>query len=115
MREMPKPIPQFKAHIVLAFEEFDINQRRPFVFGPNCHRRLPMAMETVEGMHTVGLWIAGPAEFHAIGEEFDADCVVIWEEGFFKAVSPGRTFKLWDGGFFANGVVTERIEPGWKT
>ncbi len=111
---MPKPVPQFKAHVVLTFEEHDTTRRHWFMFGEDGHRRVPMSMDSVEGLHTVGLWIDGPATYRA-GDEFDSDCVVIWPEGFSNAVSAGRTFKLWDGGFFANGVVTERIDEGWPS
>lgn len=72
-----------------------------------------MQMEGVEGLHTVGLWINGGAQFQE-GDEFDADCRVIWPEGFANAVQVGKPFKLWAGGFFARGVVTERVEEGWK-
>jgi hypothetical protein len=109
---MPRPTPQFKAHVALTFEEHNETRRNWFEFGEDGHRRVRMSMESVEGLHTVGLWISGAARFHK-GDAFDAECIVIWREGFTSAVVPGRTFKLWDGGFFANGTVTERIEEGW--
>lgn len=72
-----------------------------------------MSMDGVEGLHTVSLWIGKEeAEFQE-GEEFDAECRVIWPEGFIKAVASGVSFKLWDCGFFARGLVTERCEDGW--
>jgi hypothetical protein len=109
---MSKPIPQFKAHLVFTFADNKASQRDWFSFDEGKHRRVPMAMETVEGLHTVCMWIETAAKFHA-GDEIDVDCVVIWPEGFREAVVPGRKFKLWDGGFFADGEVTHRIEEGW--
>jgi len=112
---MIPPPPQFKAHVKLTFEEHGTDRRRQFGFDANGHRRLPMSMDGVEGLHTVGLWIdRNEAEF-VEGDEFDADCRVIWPEGFTTAVVPGAKFKLWDGGFIADAVVTERIEAGWNT
>ena len=108
------PIPQFMAHIKLTFEEHRAGRSRKFGFD-NGHRRLPMSMDGVEGLHTVGLWIAQrDAVFHE-GDEFDAECRVIWPEGFTSVVAPGVKFKLWDSGFFADGVVTKRYDAGWHS
>jgi len=109
-----KPTPQFKAHIVLTFEEHPPSRRRIFGFDDNLSRHVPMKMEGVDNMHTVGLWIDGAAQFSE-GQEFDAECRVIWPEGFINVVKKDVKFKLWDGGFFADGIVTERIEAGWQT
>ena len=111
---IPLP-PQFKAHIKLTFEEHGPDRRRKFGFDTNGHRRLPMNMDGVDGLHTVGLWIGQNEAIFVEGDEFDADCRVIWPEGFTKAVVPGAKFRLWDSGFFAEGVVTERNEAGWST
>jgi hypothetical protein len=111
---IPLP-PQFKAHIRLTFEERGPNRPRKFGFDTNGHRRLPLNMDGVEGLHTVGLWIEKKEAVFTEGDEFDADCRVIWPEGFTKAVAPGVKFKLWDSGFIADGIVTERVEAGWKS
>jgi len=108
-----KPTPQFKAHIKVTFEEVPLSRRRVFGFDDNGHRRVPMSMEGVDNLHTVGLWIGGAAQFTE-GQEFDAECRVIWPEGFINVVKAGVKFKLWDGGFFATGTITERIEEGWQ-
>jgi hypothetical protein len=108
-----RPIPHFKAHISVTFEEPPIGRTRIFGFDDNGHRRVPMQMDGVEGLNTVGLWTNRAAEF-SVGDEFDADCVVLSPERFKEAIQVGKRFKLWHGGFFANGVVTERIEEGWK-
>jgi hypothetical protein len=73
-----------------------------------------MSMEGVEGLHTVGMWIAGAARFHE-GDEIDVDCRVIWPEGFRDFVKPGVRFRLWDSGFFADGMITERFEDQWRS
>jgi hypothetical protein len=108
------PTPQFKAHIKLTFEEYAAGRRRKFGFDEG-HRRLPMSMDGIEGLHTVGLWIEKKEAVFQEGDEFDANCRVIWPEGFTKIVAPGVQFKLWDSGFFARGSVTERCEAGWET
>jgi hypothetical protein len=112
---MIRPKPQFKAHIRLTFEEHGPDRRRKFGFDESGHRRLPMSMDGVEGLHTVGLWIEKKEAVFQEGDEFDADCCVIWPEGFVKIVAPGVQFKLWDSGFFARGSVTERCESGWES
>lgn len=108
---MNRSPPQFKARIKLTFEAQAANRRR-FGFDANRDRRVPMSMDGVEGLHTVSMWIAKEADFYE-GDEFDAECRVIWPEGFANVVAPGVKFRLWDGGFFARGVVTERCEGGW--
>lgn len=103
---------QFKAHIVLTFEEQPPPRRRVFGFDESGHRRVPMSMEGVDGLHTVCLQIGRAGQFTE-GQEFDSECCVIWTEGFFNVIKAGVKFKLWDGGFFANGIVTEKVEEGW--
>ena len=110
---MMRPPPQFRSHIELTFEEHGKDRRRKFGFDEG-HRRLPMSMDGVDGLHTVGLWIEKKDAVFEEGEEFDADCCVIWPEGFTKIVAPGVKFRLWDSGFFARGVVTERCDAGWE-
>lgn len=90
-----------------------MDRRRSFTFDRG-HRSVPMSMDGVEGLHTVGLWIGEASAVFEKGDEFDADCRVIWPEGFAAAVRPGVKFRLWDCGFFAAGVVTERCESGWQ-
>ena len=74
-----------------------------------------MQMEGVDGLHTVFLWIPTSSAVFQIGDEFDAYCRVLWEEGFISAVRSGVKFKLWDGVFFADGYVIERVDEGWAT
>lgn len=73
-----------------------------------------MSMNGVDGLHTVGMWIDGPADFKQ-GDEIDVDCRVIWPEGFRDVVKPGVRFRLWDAGFFADGTVTETFKDEWLT
>jgi hypothetical protein len=84
---MLRPTPQFRAHIQLTFEEHGKERSRKFGFDDG-HRRLPMCMDGVEGLHTVGLWIDNTDATFEEGDEFDAGCV-IWPEGFAKIVAPG--------------------------
>ena len=71
-----------------------------------------MQMDGVEGLHTVGMWVSEEGTFKA-GETAVVECVVIWPEAFSPIVKPGVGFQLWDGGFFAYGIVLERINEGW--
>ena len=106
--------PQFKAHIRMTFEERNPAFPRKFGFDAAGHRRLPLQMEGVEGLHTVGLWTEKKNEVLSEHDEFDAECIILWEEGFHSVVAPGVRFKLWDGRFIADGVITERVETGWN-
>ncbi len=71
-----------------------------------------MAMDGVEGLHTVGMWVKSPATFRA-GDVARVRCVVIAPELFSHVVKPGVKFELWDAGFLATGVVLERVDEGW--
>ena len=105
---MSRPKPQFRAHLTFTFEEHGIGRRHWFEFGEDGHRRVPMQMEGLEGLNTVGMWIEGSKRFKE-GDEVTVDCCVIWVEGFRHVVKKGVQLKLWDGGFFANGEVIEEI------
>ena len=108
------PTPQFTAELTFHFRERGPEYPRRFNFGEGLHRRVPMQMEGVEGLHTVGTWVLQPHTFQP-GESTNVDCVVIAPELFKNVVAPGVSFELWDGGFFARGVVLERVEAGWPT
>jgi len=82
------------------------------MFGDDLHRRVPMAMDGVDGLNTVGMWSKEPATFHA-GETTIVDCVVIAPELYTSTVKPGATFELWDSGFFATGTILERFDNAW--
>lgn len=109
---MPPRI-QFSAELKFHFNEHTTPERRRwFMFGDNLHRRVPMSMDGVDELNTVGMWSKEPATFHA-GDSTVVDCVVITPEIYFSIVKPGVHFELWDGGFFATGTVLERFESGW--
>lgn len=107
-----RPSPQFRSHLKFTFKEHGSDRWRKFIFPEDGHRRVPMHMDGVEGLHTVGMWTDGQVEFRE-GDETDVDCVVIWPEGFYSVTIPGAKFELWDGGFFAGGTVLERYEKAW--
>jgi hypothetical protein len=71
-----------------------------------------MHMDGVDSLNTVGLWTEAPGTFKA-GDSVLVRCRVIAPELFNEVVQPGRRFELWDGGFFASGVVLARVEDGW--
>ena len=108
--------PQFSARLDFTFQEAgadDSNLR--FIFGDDGHRRVPMRMDGVEGMNTVGIWIdSAPAIFHP-GDQVDVQCILLAPELFDSAVEADVKFELWDGKFFAKGVVIERFTDGWPT
>lgn len=109
---MSRPEPQFRARLSFTFREHGKDRLRKFGFGEDAHRRVPMQMEGVDGLHTVGMWREGAGTFQK-GDEIVVDCVVIYPEAFFAATQPGAKFELWDRGFFADGVVTTRFDDGW--
>lgn len=83
------------------------------MFDESCHRRVPMRMDGVDSLNTVGLWTEAPCTFKP-GDSAEVRCRVIAPELFIDVVQAGRRFELWDGGFFASGVVLARIEDGWR-
>ena len=71
-----------------------------------------MAMDGVEGLNTIGMWVDSPGTFRA-GDLARVRCVLLAPELFSQVVNPGVKFELWDGGFLATGTVLERNEDGW--
>ena len=104
--------PQFRATVEITFEEHDHPRRRRFVFGNDGIRWVPMKMDGVESLNSIGLQISGSGEFIE-GDKIEVDCQLIWLEGFRNVLKPGVKFKLWDAGFFATGVVTKKFDSAW--
>jgi hypothetical protein len=105
---------QFSAELTFHFREHTGDRRRWFMFDESHHRRVPMQMEGIEGLNTVGMWVAQARTYKA-GERAMVNCVVIAPDLFSDVVEPGVKFQLWDAGFFADGVVLERFEDGWSS
>lgn len=76
-------------------------------------RNVPVEMDGVPNMNTVGFFHTPDAVVRG-GEEFEADCRVIWEEGFYPAIRAGLTFRIWDGRFIAAGEVLHVYRENWK-
>jgi len=110
---MIEPVAQFTARLSFHFREHGDDRRRTFVFGENRHRRVPMRMDGVDGINTVGMWVDSATEYGK-NDTVIVRCVVLAPELFVDAVRPGVKFELWDGGYFASGEVIERLEAGWK-
>ncbi|MDM5176225.1 hypothetical protein PO883_03345 [Massilia sp. DJPM01] len=108
------PIPQFTAELTFHFAGHGPERRHSFGFdeGSGLHRRLPMRMDGVDGLNTVGMWVDKANTFRACDTVL-VRCVVIAPDLFHDVVQPGVQFELWDGGYFARGVVIERHEAGW--
>jgi hypothetical protein len=77
---MARPNPQFRAHLIFTFAEHGAHRRRTFGFDESGHRRVPMRMDGVDGLYTVGMWIDRAGEFRQ-GDEVDVDGRLIWPEG----------------------------------
>jgi len=82
------------------------------MFDESLHRRVPMQMEGIDSLNTVGMWVKEASTFKA-GDAVVVECMVIAPEIFSPVVRSGVRFELWDGGFFATGTVLERIAAGW--
>ena len=106
------PTPQFTADLTFHFREHASDRRQWFMFDESLHRRVPMQMDGVEGLNTVGMWIDETRTFRS-GETVRVRCMVIAPDLYSEVVQPGVEFELWDGGFFAKGTVRERVEAGW--
>lgn len=106
------PVPQFTAELLFHFREHGPDRRHWFMFEESCHRRVPMRMDGVDGLNTVGMWTDAPGQFKE-GDSVTVRCVVIAPEFFDDYVKPGVQFELWDAGLFASGRVLMRIEEGW--
>ncbi len=109
---MSKVKPQFKMKIYFEFSEHDESRRQWFMFGEDLHRRVPMQMDGVEGLNTVGMFIEHAATFNK-GDSCEVDCAVIAPELFESVIEVGSKGKLWDGGFFASTEVTKIYSNGW--
>jgi hypothetical protein len=84
-----------------------------FGFPDSGVRHVPVEMDGVPGLNTVSLFHAPNTVIHC-GEEFEGDCRVIWEEGFYPAMRCGATFRVWDGRFIASGEVSHVYRENWK-
>ena len=69
-------------------------------------------MDGFDGLSTVAIHSPECGPFSA-GDTIDVSCRVVAKPFFEPIVAPGVVFELHDGGFFARGVVTERVEEGW--
>lgn len=107
---MPKY--QFRIEISYHFNEHGEDRRRWFMFGDDCHRRVPVEMDGVEGLNTIGMFIENPGTFHE-GDTCETDCIVIAPELFKPVIKAGTKGRLWDGGYFADVKVLKIYEEGW--
>lgn len=110
---MKKPLPHFRASVRI----FKLEDGGPlhgfFSFPDSGIRSVPVEMEGVPGLNTVGFFHS-PNAFIQNGQEFEADCCVVWEEGFYPAIDDGTAFRIWDGGFIASGKVLHVYLENWK-
>jgi hypothetical protein len=106
------PLPQFAAEIEFHFREHSAERRHWFMFDESLHRRVPMRMDGIDGLNTVGMWIEQAGIFKS-GDVIFVRCVVLAPELFSPVVKPGVKFELWDSGFIASGIVRERFQTGW--
>ena len=71
-----------------------------------------MRMDGVDGLNTVGMWTDTSSTFK-FGDSAIVRCCVIAPELFGEVLQLGVRFELWDGGFFASGIVLTSSEVGW--
>ncbi len=106
--------PQFKAKLRFHFRETKHERGdQCFLFNQDGHRWVPMEMDGVKGLNTVGMWTDDLQVFRR-GDEVIVDCTVVWEEAYKDVVKEGVKFELWACGFFAEGEVIYRYEEGWS-
>jgi hypothetical protein len=110
---MNGPQPNFIATITVTRGRTQEPHKGAFVFGDDCNRRVPMEMDGVDGLNTVGIWIDAPSVFPS-GSSFKGRCRVLWEEPFRGKIAVGTRFRLWDCGHFAEGVVDEVKLENWE-
>ena len=103
---------QFRATISFHFAEHGEGRQRFFVFPESCHRPVPMEVEGLDGLNTLGMWTEEPASFQE-GDQVEVACRVLAPELLSPVIQPGAKFRLWDGGFFADGIVTARFDDAW--
>jgi hypothetical protein len=108
-----KPAPHFRASITVTRGRTIDPHKGCFVFGEDGQRRVPMEMDGVEGLNTVGIWVDEPRAFPS-GSTFQGVCRVIHEPAFRDAIKSGLASRLWDGGFFAEGRVIEVFRANWR-
>ena len=106
--------PRFRARLKFHFKAHGPERRRFFVFGDDLYRRAPMKVDGIEGegLNTVSMWVARECKCLE-GDSVEVDCDVV-VDSLLDALLVGTKFHLWDGGFFATGVVLAESEgdPG---
>lgn len=99
-------------NVQFDFSEHDESRRNWFMFGDDLTRRVPIEMDEIEGLNTIGMYVEEANTFHK-GESCVVNCVVIAPELFKPNIKVGSKGRLWDGGFFATTEVTEVFSQGW--
>ncbi len=109
--------PQFRARVTLHFRFPGQDQAlRPqcLPFNEDGIRASAIHMEGIHDLYSVFLFSHETGTF-VRGDELDLLCATIWPRGFSPIVRPGVGFRLWDRGYFADGIVLERFETGWES
>jgi hypothetical protein len=97
---------QFRIKVHFHFSEHGEERRNWFGVGDDLHRRVPLEMQNVEGLNTVGMWFERAGKFGP-GDTANVECAVIAPELFIGKIKPGSKGRLWDAGFFADIEVIE--------
>ncbi len=107
----------FRARIQIFLRENGGPKGGYFSFPESGLRAVPLGVDGVCGLNTVGIYYT-PNSVIPEGGEFEANCAtstVTWEKLWRAALRPGTAFHLWDGRNFASGVVLEiydgNVEP----
>lgn len=110
---MLKPPPHFSANVRIFRREEGGPPQGFFGFSDSGVRRVPVEMDGVPNLNTVAFFYTPDTRIEN-GEEFEADCCVIWEEGFYPIIQPSLKFRIWDCRFIASGEVLQVYRDNWK-
>ena len=105
--------PQFRARIRIFPTAEGGPTRGFFGFPASGVRPVPVEMDGVSGLNTIGFFQA-PDTLIRAGEEFEAGASVLYEEAFASVIRPGVAFRIWDGRFIASGEVLEVFPAQWQ-
>ena len=105
--------PQFRARIRIFPTAEGGPKHGLFGFPANGIRPVPVEMDGVSGLNTIGFFYA-PDTLIRAGEEFEAGAAVLSEAVFASVIRPGVAFRIWDGRFIASGEVLEVYPAQWQ-
>ncbi|WP_372365801.1 hypothetical protein [Candidatus Uabimicrobium sp. HlEnr_7] len=110
--------PHFKAKTTVTRGRKYGPDKGKFTFGEDGWRVIPTQIDGMQELYgemargSLGIYVGKESVFEK-GESFDAECRYAVLEAYTSLIKLGAEFKLWDGGFFAVGVITEVYKENW--